>query len=158
MISENAIKELALANGFKLKEQPDGSMELNPYVYEFAQALIAHALADKKVSTASPFSAALTYQIEQLQRKGQALLEERGIANITSLAAYRDKKNGPDADLVCVDDGGVEWFTYGVDYKDKDGKRLSFHIWATSMSDAKERVAAIKDNAALYGQILADNL
>jgi hypothetical protein len=37
------IRELALANGFKLKEQPDGTMELNPYVYEFASALMAEA-------------------------------------------------------------------------------------------------------------------
>lgn len=37
------IKELALANGFKLKEQPDGSMDLNPYVYQFARALLSEA-------------------------------------------------------------------------------------------------------------------
>lgn len=37
------IKEMALANGFKLKEQPDGSIDLNPYVYEFALALMAEA-------------------------------------------------------------------------------------------------------------------
>ena len=34
------IKQIALANGFKLKEQPDGSMDLNPYVYDFAEALL----------------------------------------------------------------------------------------------------------------------
>lgn len=33
------IKALALANGFKLKTQPDGKEDLNPYVYEFAAAL-----------------------------------------------------------------------------------------------------------------------
>ena len=33
------IKELALANGFKLKEQADGSMDLNAYVYDFANAI-----------------------------------------------------------------------------------------------------------------------
>ena len=33
------IKELALANGFKLKEQADGSVDLNAYVYEFANAI-----------------------------------------------------------------------------------------------------------------------
>ena len=38
-MSKQQIKELALANGFKLKEQPDGSMDLNPYVYDFAAAL-----------------------------------------------------------------------------------------------------------------------
>ena len=39
-ITNDQIKELALANGFKLKEQPDGTMDLNPYVYEFARALV----------------------------------------------------------------------------------------------------------------------
>lgn len=33
------IKELALSNGFKLKNQPCGKPELNPYVYEFATAI-----------------------------------------------------------------------------------------------------------------------
>lgn len=33
------IKELALVNGFKLKEQADGSMDLNAYVYDFANAI-----------------------------------------------------------------------------------------------------------------------
>lgn len=40
-MNKQQIKELALANGFKLKEQPDGSMDLNPYVYDFAAALKA---------------------------------------------------------------------------------------------------------------------
>ena len=39
-MTNDKIKEIALANGFKLKEQPSGEMELNPYVYEFARALI----------------------------------------------------------------------------------------------------------------------
>ena len=39
-MTNDQIKELALANGFKLKEQPNGEMDLNPYVYEFARALI----------------------------------------------------------------------------------------------------------------------
>ena len=34
------IKQIALANGFKLKEQHDGHMDLNPYVYDFAEALL----------------------------------------------------------------------------------------------------------------------
>ena len=33
------IKELALANGFKLKEQASGNMDLHSYVYEFANAI-----------------------------------------------------------------------------------------------------------------------
>lgn len=41
MITNEMIKQIALANGFKLKAQPDGIMDLNPYVYEFARALLA---------------------------------------------------------------------------------------------------------------------
>lgn len=37
------IEQIALANGFKLKKQPDGSMALNPYVFEFANALLLAA-------------------------------------------------------------------------------------------------------------------
>ena len=33
------IKELALANGFSLKEQASGNMDLHSYVYEFAAAI-----------------------------------------------------------------------------------------------------------------------
>ena len=40
-MTNDRIKELALANGFKLKEQPDGSMDLNHYVFDFARALLA---------------------------------------------------------------------------------------------------------------------
>ena len=40
------IKELALAKGFKPKTQPDGSEDLNPYVYGFAEALMAPLQAE----------------------------------------------------------------------------------------------------------------
>ena len=39
-MTNEQIKEIALANGFKLKEQPNGDMDLNPYVYDFARALL----------------------------------------------------------------------------------------------------------------------
>lgn len=38
-MTNDQIKEIALANGFKLKEQPNGEMDLNPYVYDFARAI-----------------------------------------------------------------------------------------------------------------------
>lgn len=47
-LSRGEVKELALANNFKLKVQPDGSEDLNPYVYDFAQALIDRS-ADKSL-------------------------------------------------------------------------------------------------------------
>lgn len=33
MLNKETIKEIELANGFKLKEQANGEMDLNPYVY-----------------------------------------------------------------------------------------------------------------------------
>lgn len=42
-MNKQLIKQMALANGFKLKEQPDGGIDLNPYVYDFALALIIDA-------------------------------------------------------------------------------------------------------------------
>ena len=43
------IKRIALESGFELKDLPDGSKGLRPYVFEFAQALLAaerQAVAD----------------------------------------------------------------------------------------------------------------
>lgn len=42
-MNKKQIKDLALSNGFRLKEQPSGEMELNPYVYDFADALLTKA-------------------------------------------------------------------------------------------------------------------
>ncbi len=42
-MNNEKIKKIALANGFKLKPQPDGKEDLNPYVYAFAQALLQTA-------------------------------------------------------------------------------------------------------------------
>ena len=39
-MNKQDVKKLALECGFKLKEQPDGGMDLNPYVYAFADKLI----------------------------------------------------------------------------------------------------------------------
>lgn len=48
-LNRKQITDLALTNGFKLKEQPDGSMALNPYVFDFAGALmVAWAVAQAK--------------------------------------------------------------------------------------------------------------
>lgn len=38
-MTNEEIKAIAVQSGFKLKEQPDGTMDLNPYVYGFAREL-----------------------------------------------------------------------------------------------------------------------
>jgi hypothetical protein len=42
------MKALALAHGFTLRTQPDGSADLNPYVYTFAGALATAAREDER--------------------------------------------------------------------------------------------------------------
>lgn len=42
LMHKELIKKIALENGFKLKEQPNGLIDLNPYVYVFANKLIEH--------------------------------------------------------------------------------------------------------------------
>jgi hypothetical protein len=43
MIERSDIRKFAIEAGFSLKEQPDGSMDLNPYVYEFARRIESEA-------------------------------------------------------------------------------------------------------------------
>lgn len=40
-MTKDQIYRLALASGFKPKLQPDGTMDLNPYVYQFAENILA---------------------------------------------------------------------------------------------------------------------
>lgn len=40
MIDCEKVKKLALENGFKLKEQASGNLDLNSYVYDFAEAIL----------------------------------------------------------------------------------------------------------------------
>lgn len=62
------IKELALANGFKLKEQASGNMDLNAYVYDFANAVEreVNAQAEKSLLEQFEINAKLTEKIESM--------------------------------------------------------------------------------------------
>ena len=62
------IKELALANGFSLKEQASGNMDLHSYVYEFANA-IEQAVKAQAVPEG--------FEIGRLQDRITELLDER---------------------------------------------------------------------------------
>lgn len=50
-MDRNALKAILLANGYTEKPQPDGTMDLNPYVYEAMEAVIA-ALEPKPLTWA----------------------------------------------------------------------------------------------------------
>lgn len=63
-MNKQRVKELALSNGFKLKEQPGGVEDLNPYVYEFAAALVETVVAERD---------ALVAQVEALREAWEAV-------------------------------------------------------------------------------------
>lgn len=44
IVTKEEIKTIFIQNGFKEKIQSDNSLDLNPYVYDAAYALIRHAL------------------------------------------------------------------------------------------------------------------
>lgn len=60
------IRELALANGFSLKEQASGNMDLHSYVYEFANALLKEATPEGfvllPIEPTKAIKTALSYQ------------------------------------------------------------------------------------------------
>lgn len=84
-MTNEQIKQLALAHGFKLKTQPDGAVDLNPYVYDFARALLAQANA--LPGTDQYFSH--DYNGEGF--KYHDTLEEAKAAAESSLDWYRDR-------------------------------------------------------------------
>ena len=45
-MNNERIKDIALANDFKLKEQPSGEIDLDPYVYDFARTLLLLKLGE----------------------------------------------------------------------------------------------------------------
>lgn len=48
-MDKDKVRELALSCGFKLKEQTDGSFDLNQYVFDFADALARHAIESEQL-------------------------------------------------------------------------------------------------------------
>jgi hypothetical protein len=68
-MNKERIKDLALAIGFKLKEQPDGSMDLNPYVFSFAEALIAEAIAEEVSKLWQPLTEELLNHLDSTDHK-----------------------------------------------------------------------------------------
>ena len=87
-MTNDQIKELALANGFKLKEQPDGAMDLNPYVYEFASVVFAKGAitvfddisadleSNEKANTVASVIKSVEKHTEKLSDTNKKLLEK----------------------------------------------------------------------------------
>ena len=83
MIEKSRIKAIALNSGFKLKEQPDGNMDLNPYVYEFAKLLELAVLYDRNREIKERFEIlADNFEYEISEDSKNYLLERNAILRL----------------------------------------------------------------------------
>jgi len=78
--------------------------------------------------------------------------------NVTSISDFSAKKNAPDPQCTFIDDDNITWFEYTYSYKDERQRKMSFTLWATSVNDAKERLASLKANAQLDGQLISKDI
>ena len=80
MMKKSRIKAMALSSGFKLKEQPNGEMDLNPYVYEFAKLLELAVLYDRNKEIRERFELlADNFENELIEESINYLLERNAI-------------------------------------------------------------------------------
>ena len=83
MIEKSRIKAIALSSGFKLKEQTDGNMDLNPYVYEFAKILELAVLYDRNREIKERFELlADNFEYELSEDSKNYLLERNAILRL----------------------------------------------------------------------------
>ena len=83
MIEKSRIKAIALSSGFKLKEQPNGEMDLNPYVYEFAKLLELAVLYDRNREIKERFELlADNFEHELIEESKNYLLERNAILRL----------------------------------------------------------------------------
>ena len=90
------IKELALANGFSLKEQASGNMDLHSYVYEFANAIEQAVKAQVVPDTYTPIVLALEDVQSKIAKTSFLTMDEENenevmAVNANELAAYIDE-------------------------------------------------------------------
>ena len=90
------IKELALANGFSLKEQASGNMDLHSYVYEFANAIEQAAKAQVVPDTYTPIVLALEDVQSKIAKTSFLTMDEENenevmAVDANELAAYIDE-------------------------------------------------------------------
>ena len=83
MIEKSRIKAIALSSGFKLKEQHDGDMDLNPYVYEFAKLLELAVLYNRNREIKERFEIlADNFEYELSEESKSYLLERNAILRL----------------------------------------------------------------------------
>ena len=75
-MTNERIKEIALANGFKLKEQPDGEMDLNPYVYDAMRKSMLLKLGQIKADMTDLVDRDNTIEMDAMLSNCEAVLDK----------------------------------------------------------------------------------
>ncbi len=71
---------------------------------------------------------------------------------IIDLNAERSARERPDAEFSRRDDFGREMYCYTLEYQFQDGCWRA-EVWAYSMEEAEQRVAAMRESLTLRGQV-----
>lgn len=74
-VTNDQIKEIALANGFKLKEQPSGEMDLNPYVYDAVFEVILFTLGQIVADMTDLIDSKDTLESQQMLDRCEDIIE-----------------------------------------------------------------------------------
>ena len=74
-MNNEQIKEIALANGFKLKEQPSGEMDLNPYVYDTVFEVILFTLGQIVADMTDLIDSKDTLESQQMLDRCEDIIE-----------------------------------------------------------------------------------
>ena len=73
--------------------------------------------------------------------------------DVIDLNEKRNARELPDPEFAMKDGFGRALYTFGVEYH-MDNATWSFNLWAYSFEDAERRVAAIREDGKVYGQIM----
>lgn len=133
-MNKEQIKQLALDSGFELKPQPDGTMDLHPYVYQFAAKLLPKGTffyldADGVIfnfhNEHERNEAAENSILALLGEEWDESVDQIVAGVITHRASQTDLKRRPDdseLDENGCDDEGFDWqdFLYVCNYKLKE--------------------------------------
>lgn len=74
------------------------------------------------------------------------------MTDIIDLNQRRNERDKPDAQFIRHDDFGRPLYCFALDYAFNDG-HWAAEVWAYSMEEAEQRVAAMRESLSLRGQM-----
>lgn len=74
--------------------------------------------------------------------------------SVIDLQEERNRRDGPDAERIRIDEEGRKLYTFLADYK-MDGSTYTASIWAYDWEDAERRLTAIRFSGHIVGMLHA---